>query len=437
MNHEKQYFENVDLCLWEDNQPSIPLSKGKYKKSLKRWGHCSCIFGCFLYVFSGEIDSNQTNVSTSIHKICIEDIMNNMWSEVDYNLKGFELGGRDSFSSVLMDYKWLLFFGDAGGFSINEIISYDFSTQTFQKILTKKAPIARESHCSALLHQRFAVLYGGVTVTKKKTDPTDTSHKLSIYDGKEDVFLDLPDELITNGKHFKPRKCHSMTEFMNQLVVFGGSTITSVNKVIPEDLFSDMFLIKVDFFKCVDKNAKIDDLFFIQISQQLYVKFTFSKIEYMGPKLTLHSHNANVVGSDLVVFTCGETVIWDTNKQRVVCNTHVYAYSISINCMFEILTLADKMPKRVSGTSDGYLNGLLIYGGVNDHKKSLNTISMLTFNMKDRSVYPKTFSVDGKSANEMDDYEISIKRILYSMNRKNEIVNHNYAKKLFEKNQVL
>lgn len=437
MSMEKTIFEGIDNRLWEDNTNATHLSKGKYKKSFKRWGHTACVFGGFLFVFSGELDSNQIGVSEAIHKICLEDIMNNMWSEVEYTVNGFELLCRDSFASVLIDQKWVMLFGHSQLYSISEMIQYDFSSQIFSRIVPKHPLIPRESHACSVIHNRFIISYGGCTLAKKKSDSQDKSHKLTIIDYKDDLVLDLDDDLIANSKHFKPRKSHTIVEVNNRLMVFGGSTVTSINKVIPEDLLDDMFLIRTDFFKKVNKQAKIEEPYFTALSPTLYVRFTFEKIEYTGPKVKMHCHNANLVGEELVVFTCGETVIIDGTKPRVVCNTHVYAYSISKNCMFDILSLAEKIPKRISSTGSSSNNALFIYGGFNNHRKSLSSISVLTFLFNDKTLNQKTFSVDGKSALEMDDYELSIKKILYGMNRKNEIVNHNYSKNLFERNQVL
>lgn len=437
MNLEQHYFESIEQNIWEENQQTIALSKGKYKKSFKRWGHVACLFGGFMFVFGGEVDTTLTEVPHCIYKIGLEDILNNLWSQVCATSKGIDLKGRDSFSAVVHEKRWLLLFGNCMGVSTNEILQYDFVNQAFSRVLLKKPTFAREGHASALIHNRFVVSYGGVSVFKKRSTEVDRGHKLSVWDLKEENFVDISDEVIANSNLFKHRKCHTLTEVSNQIVVFGGSTVNSVNRTNPDDLLSDMFLIQINFFRYQDKSIKIDDPNFVMISNDIYAKVSFVRVEYQGPRLQLHSHNASVLGKDLIIFTCGEIVIRDGNRNRVVCNTYVYGYSISGNTMFEISQLADKMPKRICSTAVSYLNGLFIYGGYNNQKKYLNSISIVTFNLQDKTLYPRTFSVDGRSAKDMDSYELSYKMIHYAQNRKNEIVNSRYGRRLFENNQIM
>lgn len=437
MNLEKNEFETVDIHLWEENPNHGPFTKGKYKKSYKRWGHTCCVFGGYMFVFSGEVDSDQEDISEGIFKICLEDIMNNMWSNVEFSVNGFEIKCRDSFSSVVIDQKWVMLFGHSQLVSLNDIIVYNFANQSFSKFICKRTLISRESHATALIHNRFIISYGGITIVKKKADYVDTSHKLCIIDYEDGIGVDIPDAAIDFSKHFKQRKSHTIISVQNVLMVFGGSTMTSVNKVVPDDLMDDMFLIKPYFFRKNNKNVKITDPFFSQISDSLFVRFSFEKVDYSGPKIKLHSHNVNQINHDLIIFNSGETVILDGSKLRVVCNTHVYCYSISRNWMFDIVTLADKMPKRISSTSISYLNAVFVYGGFNSQKRSLSNISIITFNFASQNPGMKCYSVDGKSAYETDDYELCVKKILYNINRKSEINNPVYTKRLFEKNEVL
>jgi len=437
MDLEKEILQSVDVGLWEDHGNIHHHHKGKYKKSFRRWGHVACVFGGHMYVFGGEIDTNSTDVPHSIYKICLEDLMNNLWIVVNSHSKGFDFRGRDSLSSVVVDRKWILLFGNSLKTSISEIVIFDFLTQNVTRFNPKRTPIPREAHASALIHKRFIVSYGGVTVSRKRNVEIDRGHKLSVWDLKEESFVDIRDDVIVNGKVFRPRKNHSMTEVGGQLAVFGGSTVGSINKTNPEDLLSDMFLVRIDFFRHVNQKVKVDDPFFVSITDDTYAKASFLRVNYEGPRVQIHSHTANLVGNDLLVFTCGEVVIRDGSRQRVVCNTHVYGYSISHNSLFDIQTFAEKIPKRICSTSVGYLNATFIYGGFNNHKKSLNTISVLTFNFQDPSVFLRAYSVDGTPADQMDDHELGYKRLLYGMNRKNDIVNSRYGRRLFEKNQVL
>lgn len=436
MQLEPHYLDSVQIHLWEENQSTIALTKGKYKKAFKRWGHVACVFGGFMHVFGGEVDTNTPEATNHIFKIGLEDILNNMWSQVGSSSRGLEISGRDSLSAVQYEKRWFLLFGQCLGASTSEILQYDFVAQTVSLVTPKKTPIPREAHASVLIHNRFVVNYGGVTVAKRRNQEVDRGHKLSIWDLKENTFVDVPDAVIINAKLLKQRKCHSIVEVNNQLCVFGGSTLNSVNKTNPEDLLSDMFLVQIAFFQYVDRSVKIDDPAFVHISNDVFAKFAFARIDYQGPKVQLHSHNANVVGNDLVVYTCGEVVIKDGNRFRVVCNTRVYGYSISQNQMFEITQLRDKIPKRICSTSVGYLNALFIYGGYNNKKKSLNSISVITLNMKNKSLFSSTYAVEGKAANEMDPQELGLKRVLYSMNRKNEGVEPEYVRRLYAQNEV-
>ena len=41
-----------------------------------------------------------------------------------------------------------------------------------------------------------------------------------LWDTNGNHFAEISDDLILNGKSIKPRKCHSMSEFPNQAVIF-------------------------------------------------------------------------------------------------------------------------------------------------------------------------------------------------------------------------
>lgn len=437
MDPERACFEAVEHRLWEDASPIHPLHKGRYKKSFRRWGHAACVFGGFMYVFGGEVDSNSAEVPVSFYKICLEDLLNNMWSLVSTTVKGFEVRGRDSLSSVVAGSRWMLLFGNSMKASLSEILIFDFRAQTLSRFAPPTPPIPREAHASALLHHRFVVCYGGITTIRKRNTEIDRGHKLSIWDIDLETFVDVPDDSIVNGTQFRPRKNHTLTEVGGQLAVFGGSTVTSINKTNPDDLFSDLFLIRLDFFEHAIRSVPVDDPLFVRVAPDVYAKAAFVRVNYDGPHVQLHSHNANLVGNDLLVFTGGEVVIRDGNRNRVVCNTHVYAYSIARNALFDVLSLADQLPKRICGTSVGYLNALFIYGGFNNMKKSLSTISVVTLSLADKSVFPRPYSLDGAHAEHMDDHELGYKRLLYGLNRKNDIVNSRYGRRLFERNQIV
>lgn len=435
MDLEQQYIARTEVHLWEDNQQPNLHQKGKYRKSFKRWGHVACLYGQYMFIFGGEVDTNIAEATNNIFKISLEDILNNSWAIVDSNSRKRDIVGRDSLTAVKYKNSWFLMFGQLVGQSTSEILEYNFTASTLSKVKLKADPIPREAHASALIHNRFMINYGGVTVVKRRGQDTDYGHKLSIWDLETNTFTDVPDTVILNANVIKQRKCHTIVEVNNQLCVFGGSTLNSVNRTNPDDLLSDMFVIQIAFFQYVDRSVKIDDPMFVHVSGSIYAKFALAPVNYQGPKVQLHSHNANVIGNDLVVYTCGEVVIRDEDRFRVVCNTHVYGYSISSNQMFEITQLRNKIPKRICATSVGYSNALFIYGGYNNKKKSLNSISILTFEMSDKVVFVRPYSVHGRSARDMTPEEETEKRLNYAMNAKSG-VNSTYANRLFEKNDM-
>jgi hypothetical protein len=427
---EPIFFKSLSVSTPTEVNRIKNMSKGNHSNALKRWGHSSCVYDNYLYVFGGEIKSSQGNLSNALIKICLEDLENNYWNKITPREMAVQITDRDSHSAVVLKNFWYILFGHFNGNSINQILVFNFIDQTLSSFEYAGAVVNREAHASCLVGDNFIISIGGHTTKNNKNIDPYKSLPINVTDLENRTSTDVAEACIKGWEFYKSRKEHSMVEYNKDLYVFGGHALYKKSKSPEEEIFTDMLKVKIDV---CEGNQNLGNYFenlgFFHLNQRYSMRIVIEKVKYEGIQLALHSHTCNILKNGLMVFIGGETYDYSKGTDFVIYNKNFYCYSFNKNFMFEITSLVSAIPKRISHSSTNYGNSILVFGGINENKDFLNDIVFANFEFhnseEQSSEIKKVCMVCHKSLNEAK------LRITYAMNSKTHEGTSAYATKNF------
>ena len=362
-SNKKQITKSKPLTL-SLIQSTIKKSYHNSEHPSKRWGHSAILYNDSMIIFGGR------HLQRSLSNLYSLDFSTFTWSKIE-PINNPPLA-RDSHSAVLYDECNMIIFGGNGLTSkFNDLWSFDFNEFKWTKIIPQgKTPCARDGHLSAIINNKYMMIYSGLN------DKDEVINDIDLLDLEQKKWVEC--EKI-NMNLIENRDGQSFAFLDNTMYLFGGQGPG-------EDKYSnELFTIK---FEIEPKPKAI-------ISEVIITN-------NIKPKERA-SHSCVVYKDLYLIITGGEA----PNKEPL---DDIWLYDIKNKCYTEIeLTGKEKIEARFCHSSIIFEDTLAIYGGMKNSDITLDNLTLINIEFN-----------QGKKKKNIDILSTNKKKKLEENNNKNE-----------------
>ena len=341
MNSENQSSKK----LISKSKPLISLSlvQSTTKKSYhnsehpsKRWGHSAILYNNNMIIFGGR------HSQRSLSNLYSLDFSTYTWTKIE-PINNPPLA-RDSHSAVLYDNSNMIIFGGNGLSSkFNDLWNFDFNEYKWTKIIPQgKTPCARDGHLSAIINDKYMMIYSGIN------DKDEVINDIDLLDLEEKKWVDID---IINMNLIENRDGQSFSFIEDTMYLFGGQGPG-------EDKYSnELFTIKFEIDPILKTKPKA-------IISEVIINNNIKPKERA-------SHSCVVYKDLYLIITGGEA----QDKKPL---DDIWLYDIKNKCYTEIeLTGKEKSEGRFCHSSIIFGDTLALYGGMQSSEITLDNLTLI------------------------------------------------------------
>ena len=302
----------------------------------KRWGHSAILYNNNMIIFGGR------HLQRSLSNIYLLDFTTFNWSKIEP--EGNPPSGRDSHSAVLYNnYDMIIFGGNGCTTKFNDLWDFNISEYKWSKINTQgKSPCARDGHLSALIYNKYMVIYSGLN------DKEEIINDLFLFDFNEKKWIECD---LINANLTEKRDGQSCCLVGDTVYLFGGQGPE-------EDKYSnELFTITFDIDP-IFKNKPKAIISLVEINNSI-----------KPPERTSH---CCVAYKDLyLIITGGEG-----QDQKPLDD--IWIYDIKKMCYMEVeLTGKENIEGRFCHSSIISGDILALYGGMKNSEVTLDNLALI------------------------------------------------------------
>ena len=335
LSNKKQIIKSRPLSLSLFSSTTKKTSNSSEHPS-KRWGHSAILYNNNMIIFGGR------HLQRSLSTTYLLDFTTFNWSKIEP--EGPPPSGRDSHSAILYNnYDMIIFGGNGCTTKFNDLWDFNISEYKWTKLATLgKSPCARDGHLSALIHNKYMVIYSGLN------DKYEVINDLFLFDFKERKWIECD---LINANLTEKRDGQSCCLVGDTMYLFGGQGPE-------EDKYSNE-LLTITF--------DIDPTF------KSKPKATISLIEINNSTKPQErtSHSCVVYKDQYLIITGGEA----QDKKPL---DDIWLYDIKKMCYTEIeLNGKEKIEGRFCHCSIISGDILAIYGGMESSDITLDNLALI------------------------------------------------------------
>lgn len=125
---------------WEVHQEQIKGGKRSSNQPSKRWGHSACLYRHYLYLFGGNLSSNNYANGQSVYIFDLKAWGATSWDRyLPSDTEPPAPAARDGHSATVVDHKMYILCGTKQKVPTNECWAFDLRSQTCTRHFTRES----------------------------------------------------------------------------------------------------------------------------------------------------------------------------------------------------------------------------------------------------------------------------------------------------------